>query len=77
MQMSYRHAWELVDSMNAQASKPLVETATGGNGGGGALLTEEGERAIGFFWRLYADFQDFLKKEEKVLEVSRLSPKKR
>ena len=31
MEMSYRHAWELVDSMNRQARKPLVETASGGN----------------------------------------------
>lgn len=34
MNMSYRHAWELVDSINRQARKPLIETATGGKGGG-------------------------------------------
>ena len=67
MEMSYRHAWELVDSMNRQAPKPFVETATGGKGGGGTRVTPEGERAITLFWKFYTDFQDFLGKEEKIL----------
>jgi len=70
MVMSYRHAWELVDSMNRQAAKPLIESATGGMGGGGARLTEEGENAISLFWKLSADFQDFLEREEEVLGFS-------
>jgi len=49
MEMSYRHAWGLVESMNRQASGPLVEKATGGRGGGGARLTETGEQAIALF----------------------------
>lgn len=67
MEMSYRHAWELVDSMNRQAAKPLVETAAGGKKGGGTRLTEEGERAVSLFWKFYADFQKFLENEEKKL----------
>ncbi len=65
MAMSYRHAWELVDSMNRQAAKPLVELATGGRDGGGAHLTEEGQKAIALFWELYADFQTYLKRQER------------
>ncbi len=65
MEMSYRHAWELVESMNSQAAKPLVELMTGGRGGGGASLTEEGQKAIVLFWELYADFQTYLKRKEK------------
>jgi len=67
MEMSYRHAWELVESMNRQAARPLVKAITGGRGGGGAQLTEEGERAVTLFRGLYADFQDFLNKEETAL----------
>lgn len=63
MDMSYRHAWELVESMNKQAKIPLVETATGGKGGGGARLTNAGENAIKAFWRFYKKFGEFLKKE--------------
>lgn len=71
MDMSYRHAWELVDSMNRQARGPLVETATGGRGGGGTRLTEEGEKAIKLFWKFYSDFQDFLAEEERKLGLSK------
>ncbi|GAB4406214.1 MAG: winged helix-turn-helix domain-containing protein [Thermodesulfovibrionales bacterium] len=69
MNMSYRHAWELVESMNKQAKTPLVETSTGGKGGGGAHLTETGERAIEAFWRLYAKFGEFLKKEVRGFKI--------
>ncbi len=65
MKMSYRHAWELVDSMNRQSAKPLVEAATGGRNGGGAHLTNEGLKAIALFWELYADFQTYLKLQQK------------
>lgn len=67
MEMSYRHAWELVDSMNRQADTPVVEAATGGRGGGGARLTDEGERAINMFWKFYQDFQNFLQEQNKKL----------
>ncbi|HWR57877.1 MAG TPA: ModE family transcriptional regulator [Thermodesulfovibrionales bacterium] len=75
MEMSYRHAWELVDSMNRQAPKPFVETAAGGKGGGGTILTEEGEKAVSLFWKFYGDFQDFLKHEEKNLSELFHKPK--
>jgi len=65
MEISYRHAWELVDSMNSQAARPLVAAATGGRNGGGAVLTKEGEKAIVLFWELYADFQKYLKLKQK------------
>lgn len=69
MDMSYRHAWELVNSMNRQSSKPFVVAATGGKGGGGALITAEGEKAIKMFWKFYADFQEFLFQQKKALRL--------
>lgn len=69
MQMSYRAAWELLESMSKQANTPLVETATGGKGGGGAQLTEAGEKAIEGFWGLYKKFGEFLKKEVGELKI--------
>lgn len=71
MEMSYRNAWELVDSMNKQSSRQLVETATGGSGGGGAILTDEGEKAIKLFWEFHEDFQNFLRREENKLMLSK------
>ena len=65
MDMSYRRAWELVESMNRLSEKKLVETRTGGRSGGGAIITDEGERAIKLFWSLYDDLKIFLKEEDK------------
>lgn len=59
LEMSYRKAWELVESMNRQAGCPLVVATTGGKGGGGAVLTEAGERAIQLFSGLDEEFRKF------------------
>jgi len=69
MEMSYRHAWDLVDSMNRQSRCPVVEKSTGGRGGGGAGVTEAGERAIECFWSAYQDFRQFLDEHSRRLEV--------
>jgi molybdate transport system regulatory protein len=46
MKMSYRRAWLLVEAMNAAFRQPLVETLTGGEGGGGARVTKLGEEVL-------------------------------
>ena len=43
MSMSYRRAWLLVDSMNHAFRSAVVETAAGGQGGGGARVTALGK----------------------------------
>lgn len=60
MSMSYRHAWELVESMNSQSAKPLVIGTAGGRNGGGTVITPEGERAIEVFWGLFNKFKAFI-----------------
>lgn len=42
MDMSYRRAWLLVDTMNRSFRTPLVEKIKGGASGGGARVTEFG-----------------------------------
>lgn len=46
MGMSYRRAWLLVEEANGLFSAALVESVTGGPGGGGARLTALGLKAI-------------------------------
>ena len=46
LNMSYRRAWQLLESLNSSFVEPLVLTSTGGRGGGGAKLTLLGERLI-------------------------------
>jgi molybdate transport system regulatory protein len=42
LKMSYRRAWELVEDLNKHLGAPVVATAAGGSGGGGARLTPAG-----------------------------------
>ncbi|MCC5613110.1 LysR family transcriptional regulator [Nostoc sp. CHAB 5834] len=46
MEMSYKRAWMLVDTMNAMFRDPLVDSARGGAGGGGARLTAAGTQVL-------------------------------
>ncbi|MEZ5109844.1 MAG: LysR family transcriptional regulator [Bacteroidia bacterium] len=69
MKMSYRQAWELVNSMNKQSKRPLVVTASGGTGGGGTVVTKEGERAILTFKKLQEKFHSFNERESKKLKL--------
>ncbi len=64
MGMSYKRAWDLVTSLNAQAARPLVLTHAGGPRGGGAEVTPEGQQLVQAFQALQARFQAFMQAEE-------------
>jgi molybdate transport system regulatory protein len=44
--MSYRRTWELVEDLNTGLGTPVVQTAAGGSGGGGTVLTAAGKALI-------------------------------
>lgn len=52
--MSYKRAWALVDTLNRGFGSPVVETSSGGKGGGGARLTPLGEELIARYLALEA-----------------------
>ncbi len=49
MGMSYKRAWELIRTLNAMFRAPLVESARGGPGGGGAVLTDLGREVLSLY----------------------------
>ncbi|GAA5009712.1 LysR family transcriptional regulator [Acinetobacter puyangensis] len=49
MNMSYRRAWQLVDTMNQCFASALVETQTGGTHGGGAIVSPLGQQILQSF----------------------------
>jgi len=53
MGMSYKRAWDLMDTMNHRFKEPLVVTATGGTRGGGAQVTPFGLEVL----RRYRDME--------------------
>lgn len=42
----YKQAWLLLDELNRGFGRPVVETAVGGKGGGGTVLTTLGRQLI-------------------------------
>lgn len=58
MGMSYKRAWALVEAMNAAFRSPLVASARGGAGGGGAHLTDEGKAVLAAYRDLLAAVDD-------------------
>lgn len=49
LKMSYKKAWNLIDSVNKNATKPVVEKSAGGSGGGGTVLTTYGKELVRVF----------------------------
>lgn len=49
MGMSYRRAWQLVESLNLSFREPVVSTAIGGSRGGGAQVTPYGAQVVSRF----------------------------
>ncbi len=50
--LSYRRAWNMVDTMNQCFKEPLVISVAGGKGGGGAQLTSAGEKIIQIYRKM-------------------------
>ena len=69
MGMSYKKAWGMINSLNAQTIKPVVIPRTGGKKGGGSTITEEARQLIKFHRQLRERFAAFLEKETNRLEV--------
>lgn len=57
---SYKGAWLVLDAAHALTRAPLVETATGGAGGGGTRLTPEGQALLAAWRELQARHETFL-----------------
>jgi molybdate transport system regulatory protein len=58
MGMSYKKAWDLIHSINQHTVKPIVTTQTGGEKGGGTIVTAEGKQLILAFKKLHEEFQN-------------------
>lgn len=63
MKMSYKHGWNLLESMKRQAGTPVVLTTRGGQNGGGATLTTAGTTLLKQFWHVQQKLEAFLANE--------------
>jgi molybdate transport system regulatory protein len=60
--MSYKGAWDAIDTMNNLAGEPLVVRSTGGTGGGGTRLTPRALRLIETFGAIEREHRRFLER---------------
>lgn len=60
--LSYKAAWDAIDTMNNLAGEPLVERVTGGKGGGGTRLTARGSQLVSNFRMIEQVHNDFLER---------------
>lgn len=72
--LTYKAAWDALDSMTNLFGQPLLETRTGGKAGGGASLTPTGVRVIEAFGRLEAEMTRVFRTLEPALAGSGITP---
>ncbi|WP_423762513.1 TOBE domain-containing protein [Burkholderia sp. NLJ2] len=58
--LSYKAAWDAVDTMNNLAGEPLVARSTGGKGGGGTTLTSRATSLIAAFRTIEREHRRFI-----------------
>ena len=60
MKMSYKAAWERINSMNELADEPIIQRKVGGKGGGGTTLTPYAHELIKTYNRLHELHRQFI-----------------
>lgn len=68
LNMSYKKAWRLIDSVNKKAASPVIISSIGGQGGGGATLTDYGKQLITAFDEINQNCWDFLDQQTEKIE---------
>ena len=67
--MSYKSAWEAVDTMNALSPEPIVCRETGGKDGGGTTITEYGQQLLKNYAVLKEEHRRFLEKLSEMTDI--------
>jgi molybdate transport system regulatory protein len=62
VKMSYKAAWDAIDTMNNLAGAALVERLAGGKGGGGTRLTPRGEQLVRNFELVEREHRRFVER---------------
>ena len=60
MNVSYHHAWNMVEKINSLAGEPLIIKSQGGKGGGSSKLSPKGKMLIHKYKELKKVFQDLI-----------------
>ncbi|APY12623.1 molybdenum transporter [Seonamhaeicola sp. S2-3] len=69
LNISYKKAWRLLDSVNKSAKKPVTINSIGGKGGGGAELTPYGKSLINAFDDINKSCWEFLDQQVEKIKL--------
>jgi molybdate transport system regulatory protein len=67
--MSYKSAWEAVDTMNSLSPEPIVSRETGGKDGGGTTITAYGETLLKNYALLKEEHTRFLERLSEMTNI--------
>ncbi len=73
LDISYRRAWQLLDSLNTSFNEPVIVTSVGGKGGGGSEITKLGLALIDTFRALEKEVTSLAQRSFKPLRT-RVAP---
>ena len=63
LKISYKKAWNLIDSVNKSAKTAVVIKNTGGTGGGGTVITKHGKELIEIYEKINKNCWKYLDKQ--------------
>ncbi len=69
LSISYKKAWEMMNSINESGTEPATIKKTGGRNGGGTMVTDYGKKLIKQFEELNQSCVLFLENELKKYEL--------
>jgi len=67
--MSYKSAWEAVDTMNSLSPEPIVSRETGGKDGGGTTITAYGQQLLENYAVLKEEHNHFLARLSELTDI--------
>jgi molybdate transport system regulatory protein len=67
--VSYKVAWEIIDSINNLAKEPVVVKSIGGSGGGGTKITPYGEKLIKDYHLIKKEYDKFISTLSKIPDI--------
>lgn len=67
MHMAYSKAWSIIRTSEASLGFPLLESVTGGKGGGGAILTEQARSMLARYRQYQAEVGAYARERFEVL----------
>jgi molybdate transport system regulatory protein len=58
--ISYQHIWDVIDAINRNSGRTVVEKRRGGTGGGGALLSDYGKLLLREYGIIESEIEKFI-----------------